>query len=79
MTVTFFGHSDIPQSVLPVLEKAIKTLIIDEGVTRFYVGNNGAFDLTVYKCLSKFIKVYKNLSYNIVLAYMPTSKNQYNI
>ena len=41
MTVTFFGHRDTPQTVLPALESLVRKLVVKEGADRFYVGSQG--------------------------------------
>ena len=40
---TFFGHSDCPQSVMPLLHRTLEELITRCGVDRFYVGTQGEF------------------------------------
>ena len=50
MICTFFGHRDASEKLIPVLKETIKQLI-SEGVTHFYVGNNGNFDYMVQSVL----------------------------
>lgn len=50
MICTFLGHRDATDSIKPKLKDAILQLI-KEGVTEFYVGNNGAFDFYVQTVL----------------------------
>jgi len=60
------------------LEEAIEKVILDQGVTSFLVGNQGHFDSVGLKVL-RCIKVkYPHISYNEVLAYMPTEKDEWN-
>ena len=78
MTCTFFGHRDTPSDVLPYIEEILSFLIENENVETFYVGNNGNFDRYVIKALRKIKEKYPEITYSIVLAYMPTSKNEYD-
>ena len=77
MKATFFGHSRIPQDIKPLLIKTIVDLIVNNGVNEFYVGNHGAFDCMVRKVLMEIKKEYQNIEYSVVLAYLPTKKDEY--
>lgn len=73
---TFFGHRDCPISIKPNLKEVIINLI-ENGVTVFYVGNNGSFDMLVQSVLFELSKEYIYISYRIILAYPPkVSKNE---
>lgn len=74
---TFIGHRDAPDSLLPKLENAIEHLITEKGVEHFYVGHNGRFDALAQSTLAKFYLRGK-LSYNIVLSFMPQSKEKFS-
>lgn len=71
MTVTFFGHRDTPQTIRPALEKLLTELIEKEGARIFYVGHQGAFDAIVLQTLKWLRPVYPEISFFVVLAYMP--------
>lgn len=71
MTVTFFGHSKSPQSIIDPLEKTIVCLIERHGATTFYVGTHGNFDMYVNCILNKLSKQYSHIKCYTVLAYMP--------
>lgn len=66
----FFGHRDTHDSIRPRLRLEIQKLILDEGVTEFYVGTNGNFDMMVYQVLKKIKEVYPQIEYTVVLAYI---------
>ena len=51
MKVSFFGHKDTPKEIEPTLRTALVDLIESFGVTEFYVGNNGNFDIMVRRQL----------------------------
>lgn len=68
---TFFGHRDCPASIRPRLRAVLQALIVREGVTAFYVGNQGAYDAMVQEVLREWKLVYPAISYAVVLAYMP--------
>ena len=77
MTVTFFGHKDTPKEIEPTLRTTLVDLIENHGATEFYVGNNGNFDTMVRRQLEDLSQSY-SITYNIVLAYLPTKKNEYS-
>lgn len=72
MICSFFGHRNAPDEIKKEVKKAIEKLILNDGVNKFYVGNNGSFDSLVLRILMDFEKKY-NIEYNIVFAYHPTS------
>ena len=66
---TFFGHSDAPSEILPVLYDVITDLITNKNVRVFYVGVEGNYDRLCYRILKDleneftFIKIYRVLAY----------------
>lgn len=54
---------------------AIRSLIDSEGITDFLVGNQGHFDSMVLSVLRKLKDEYPQISYRVILAYLPTSKD----
>ena len=77
MTVTFFGHKDTPKEIEPTLRTTLVDLIENHGATEFYVGNNGNFDTMVRRQLENLSQTYP-ITYNVVLAYLPTKKSEYD-
>ena len=77
MTVTFFGHKDTPKEIEPTLRSTLIDLIENKNVTVFYVGNNGSFDTMVRRQLENLSQTYP-ITYNVVLAYLPTKKSEYD-
>ncbi len=77
MTCTFFGHRDAPQQIQPNLEKILVSLIENNQVNVFYVGNQGNFDSMVRKTLKSLKSVYPFITYFVVLAYMPGENNHF--
>ena len=71
MTYYFFGHRDFPREMMPNLRAQIVHLIENRGVTQFYVGNQGYFDYAVLQILRSCRQIYPQISYSVVLAYMP--------
>lgn len=71
MTCTFFGNRDAPQEIEPMLYQTITRLILEKGVTMFYVGNHGRFDRMVYHCLRRVKQKFTCIHYYVVLAYLP--------
>lgn len=70
MTCTFFGHKDTPSDIRNKLRENIIMLIQEKGVTNFFVGNNGNFDRMVLSELKELSKVYPQIRYAVVLAYL---------
>lgn len=68
---TFFGHRECPESITPLLHETIVDLIENKGVTMFYVGNQGQFDLIAAYVLRALKAQYEGIDYAIVLAYLP--------
>lgn len=68
---TFFGHRDCPASIRSSLYAVLIRLIETEGVTSFFVGNQGAFDAAVQSVLRDLQSNYPAITCTVVLAYMP--------
>ena len=77
MVCTFFGHKDTPKEIKPTLRSTLINLIENKNVTVFYVGNNGNFDAMVRHQLEDLSHAYP-ITYNVVLAYLPTKKREYD-
>lgn len=75
MICAFFGHKDSPESVRPLIEAAIRHTIEHYPDTTFYVGHNGNFDRVVLSVLKKLSTEITELSYAVILAYLPTGKS----
>lgn len=78
MTCCFFGHKDARSDIYPKIIDAIKCLITEHNVSYFLVGNQGSFDRMVLKALRQLKREYPYISYNVILAYMPTEKHEYD-
>ena len=70
-TCCFFGHREVTHNIREKLTAIIERLITEEGVTEFYVGNQGQFDSTVYSVLKELKGKYPHIRYTVILAYMP--------
>ena len=73
---TFFGHRDCPETIKPRLRAVLVDLITNHGVDMFYVGHQGQFDAYVRGELKKIKKEYSQITYAVVLAYMPGKKTE---
>lgn len=71
---TFFGHRQCPDCIRPLLKCCLENLIVNDDVTVFYVGNQGAFDSIVRSVLRELAEQYTNITYAVVLAYLPTER-----
>ena len=77
MVCTFFGHKDTPKEIEPTLRSTLIDLIENKNVNLFYVGNNGNFDTMVRRQLENLSQTYP-ITYNVVLAYLPVKKSEYD-
>lgn len=77
MTCCFFGHKDTPSTIKPSLEAAVVDLIENHNADSFLVGHQGSFDYMVLGVLRNLKQRYPNISYNVVLAYMPGEKTEW--
>ena len=77
MTCTFIGHRDTPSTIKPILKNTIIDLIEKYSVNDFYVGNHGDFDSMVLSTLKEVLEIFPNISYTVVLAYIPQNKDIY--
>lgn len=75
MTVTFFGHSDAPDTLRDKLKDVMIDLITNRGADLFYVGNNGNFDRLALSMLKELKNIYSYIEYRVVLAYLPTANS----
>ena len=75
MTCTFFGHRDCDEKIYENLRNTIIELIQNEGVTKFLVGNNGAFDRLVLKVLKGLENYLYDIDICVMLAYFPTEQS----
>ena len=67
---TFFGHRRIVEKIEPLLYETLVHLINDNGVNRFLVGNEGNFDNTVKRVLTRLKSECPHINYCVVLAYL---------
>lgn len=74
---TFFGHRSVSRETLIPLTSTLIDLIENKSVDRFYVGNHGGFDRMVRAKLKELEKIYPHIEYKVVLAYVPTKKDEY--
>ena len=76
MTATFLGHRNAPDTIKPIVRKAIVDLIENNGVDLFYVGNHGAFDRMAINALRELSEKYPKIKYYVVIAYVPQDKER---
>ncbi len=70
MTVTFFGHRDVPASLQERLCGILTDLIENENADAFYVGSQGDFDGMVKRTLVELKQKYPQIRTAVVLAYL---------
>lgn len=76
MVCTFFGHRNCPKEIEPLLRSLLTNLIEHNAVNKFYVGNQGGFDLMVQKILKELAQLYP-ITYDVVLAYVPGKRFEF--
>ena len=74
MTCFFIGHHNAPESLRPVLDKAVERHIIECGVTQFIVGHYGAFDRMAADAVMRAKKEHKAVTLMLLLPYHPTER-----
>lgn len=79
MTCCFFGHKDTPSTIAPKLEMVLDDLIVNQGVESFIMGNQGYFDSMALSAVRKMKERYPQITYNVVLAYMPREKEEWSV
>ena len=77
MTCTFFGHSDAPETLEPLLEQTLREHIENQTADRFYVGHNGNFDRMAERALKKLQERCPQKQAYTVLAYLPRPGESY--
>lgn len=76
---TFCGHHDAPDSIRVSIENEVEKLILHNNVTCFYVGNHGRFDNMALGVLRECKEKYTQISYFVVLSYLPEKKDEYQL
>lgn len=76
MVCCLFGHKNTPNSIYCKLEETIKYVIEHESVDYFLLGNNGYFDFMALHILRNIACEYPDVSYSVVLAYLPTTHKE---
>ena len=74
MICTFFGHRNAPETIKPILREVVVELIEQQGVSRFYVGNQGNFDALSRSLLAELERTH-GIRYEVVLAYIPQKED----
>jgi len=76
---TFFGHADAPIEARHVLEGIVRDLIENKGVSVFYIGRHGSFDIGANLLLDRLQREeYPHIEHFLVLSYLPTKKSEYD-
>ena len=70
-TCFFLGHADTSSDLYPSLLCAINRHITEYGVTEFFVGNHGAFDLLALRALTEAKAVHPHIRLIHVQPYHP--------
>ncbi len=69
----FFGHSDAPHSLAPLLSDHIEHLIINHDIVEFRTGNYGAFDRMATRILCTLKAQYPSVRVFTMIPYIQTS------
>lgn len=81
ITCCFAGHSQISdaEQIKLKLKKEIINLIENHGVTEFYSGGKGNFDVMCAVCASQIKMEYPHIKSYLVLSYIPQKVDDYTI
>lgn len=70
----FIGHKDTPPSIYPALLFQTEKLIVDQGVSEFYVGHYGSFDAMALRALTFLKPQYPHIRRYVVTPYHPAER-----
>lgn len=70
----FIGHREASQEIVPALEEAIETHIVEYGVTEFIVGNYGGFDRLAANSVIRAKQRYPQITLSLLLPYHPAER-----
>lgn len=70
---TFFGHRDCPEQIYEKVYRTILSMIEQNEVDTFLIGNQGKFDYMVRRALLEIKQIHTHIHIAIVLAYLPLS------
>lgn len=70
----FIGHREADERILPQLERCVKRLILEEGVSCFYVGSYGGFDRMAATAVKKLKEKHPHIMLMLVLPYHPAER-----
>ena len=70
----FIGHREADERLLPVLQSTIRRLIVEEGVTEFYVGGYGGFDRIAGAAVKQLKAKYPQISLKMMIPYNPAER-----
>ena len=74
----FFGHGkEDYESYKEYIEEIIVDLIEEKGITQFYSGGRGAFDIICAKIVGRLKKEYPQIKNTLVLSYIPQEKDTF--
>ncbi len=69
-----FGHREVPNGLLPILETTLEKHIISYGVTEFIVGSYGAFDHLAARALYAEKLRHPHIRLTLLLPYLPAKR-----
>ena len=70
-TCAFFGHRDICTDICVPLEVQIRRVVTEFGVSTFWCGGMGAFDMFAASAVKHLQTEFPHLRLLLVLAYLP--------
>ena len=80
---TFAGHAEIEINEKNLIKSRLKNeivnLIENQGVTAFYNGGKGQFDLLCAECINELRNDYPFIKSYLILAYIPGKRSQFGI
>lgn len=74
MRCFFIGHRDAELQLMPQIEAAVNRHIIEYGVTKFVVGQYGAFDRMAARAVIEAKKAFPNITLSVLLPYHPSER-----
>ena len=70
----FIGHRETPDSIYPVLLRAVEEHIVQYGVTEFIVGHYGSFDFLAARAVTELKTRHPGVVLTMLLPYHPSER-----
>jgi len=74
----FFGHRECYENLSAELDDAIRRAVIQQGVTTFWCGRQGAFDRQASEAVRRMKAEFPQIKLELILPYLPVGVDERN-